>query len=112
MMKTLGAILILAALVGLAIAGGVVSGSGLAYTVAPRVYGLSGVGVGSSVLLLGGGAAGAGKLVAGPVFLVRTVHHVTKIHNGGALLAHSGLGGGSGVVGYGGPGYGKYVIKG
>ncbi|KAH7967845.1 hypothetical protein HPB52_002916 [Rhipicephalus sanguineus] len=107
-----GLILTVATLVGLAVAGGVISGSGLGYTVAPGVYGLSGVGVGSSVALLGGGAAGVGKLVAGPVFLVRTVHHVTKIHNGGAVLAHSGLGGGSGAVGYGGLGYGKYVLKG
>ncbi|KAL3198882.1 hypothetical protein MRX96_001462 [Rhipicephalus microplus] len=53
--------------------------------------------------------------VAGPAFLVRTVHHVNKVSGGGALLAHSGLGGGYGYgglgyggLGYGGLGYGGY----
>nr|XP_050028406.1 chorion class B protein L11-like [Dermacentor andersoni] len=67
-----------------------------------------GVGVGSSVALLSGGPAFA-KAVAGPAFLVRTVHHVNKVSSGGALVAHSGLGSGyrGGYGGYGG-GYGGY----
>ncbi|KAK8769954.1 hypothetical protein V5799_013581 [Amblyomma americanum] len=66
--------------------------------------GVGGVGVGSSVALLSGGPPFA-KAVAGPAFLVRSVHHVNKVSSGGALLAHSGLGGGYGL-GYGGLGYG------
>ncbi|KAL1440810.1 hypothetical protein MTO96_009110 [Rhipicephalus appendiculatus] len=62
-----------------------------------------GVGIGSSVALLSGGPAFT-KAVAGPAFLVRTVHHVSKIHGGGAVVAHSGLGGGVGLGGLGGLG--------
>ncbi|XP_070388911.1 chorion class B protein B.L1-like isoform X2 [Dermacentor albipictus] len=72
------------------------------------VGGVGGVGVGSSVALLSGGPAFA-KAVAGPAFIVRTVHHVNKVSGGGALVAHSGLGSGygGGYGGYGG-GYGGY----
>ncbi|KAH7978302.1 hypothetical protein HPB49_005140 [Dermacentor silvarum] len=73
--------------------------------------GVGGVGVGSSVALLSGGPAFS-KAVAGPTFLVRSVHHVNKIHGGGAILAHSGLGGGYGGLGYGGLGYGGIGYKG
>ncbi|XP_075744739.1 uncharacterized protein LOC142803503 [Rhipicephalus microplus] len=71
-------------------------------------YGVTGVGVGSSVAILSGGPAFT-KAVAGPAFLVKTVHHVNKLHSGGALIAHSGLG--SGYGGYGGYGYGGYGYK-
>ncbi|KAK8783782.1 uncharacterized protein LOC144119303 [Amblyomma americanum] len=70
--------------------------------------GVGGVGIGSSVALLSGGP-GFAKAVAGPAFLVKTVHHVHKVSGGGALLAHSGLGYGHGG-GYG--GYGGYGYKG
>ncbi|KAK8781194.1 hypothetical protein V5799_017464 [Amblyomma americanum] len=86
--------------------------------------GLGGVGVGSSVALLHSGP-GFSKAVAGPAFLVRTVHHVSKVHGGGAIVAHSGLGGAAGLgglglatglgyggLGYGGLGYGGYALKG
>ncbi|XP_077555942.1 uncharacterized protein LOC144170187 [Haemaphysalis longicornis] len=63
--------------------------------------GLGGAGVGSSVVLLRGGP-GFAKSVAGPAFLVQTVHHVNKVHGGGAIVAHSGLGGVGGGLGYGG----------
>ncbi|KAK8783781.1 hypothetical protein V5799_009854 [Amblyomma americanum] len=68
--------------------------------------GVGGVGIGSSVALLSGGP-GFAKAVAGPAFLVKTVHHVKKVSPGGALLAHSGLGYGygGGYGGYGGYGY-------
>ncbi|CAN8024656.1 unnamed protein product [Ixodes persulcatus] len=82
-------------------------------------YGLGGVGLGSSVVLLSGGGAGYSKAVAGPAFLVKTVHHVSKLHGGGGILGYSGLGGGYGGGygggfgggyggGYGGFGYGGY----
>ncbi|KAK8787218.1 hypothetical protein V5799_023014 [Amblyomma americanum] len=65
-----------------------------------------GVGVGSSVTLLRGGP-GFSSAVVGPVFVIRTIHHVDKMHRGGAIVAHSGLGGyGSGLVLAGGLGYG------
>ncbi|XP_075557183.1 uncharacterized protein LOC142589566 [Dermacentor variabilis] len=62
----------------------------------------AGVGVGSSVVLLGGGGHGFTKAVAGPSFLINTVHHVSKVDGGGAIVAHSGLGGVAGGHGYGG----------
>ncbi|XP_054934349.1 uncharacterized protein [Dermacentor andersoni] len=99
--------------------GGLGSG-GVLLGAAPAV-GLGGVGVGSSVALLQGGPPFT-KAVAGPAFLVRTVHHVSKVHGGGAIVAHSGLGGGVGLGGvglgglgyggHGGLGYGTYVLKG
>ncbi|XP_077533195.1 uncharacterized protein LOC144145446 isoform X1 [Haemaphysalis longicornis] len=81
---------------------GVGYGGGLGY----GGYG-GGLGVGSSVVLLRGGP-GFGKAVAGPSFLVNTVHHVRKVHPGGAIVAHSGLGGVGGGLGYGGYGLGGY----
>ncbi|XP_075744738.1 uncharacterized protein LOC142803502 [Rhipicephalus microplus] len=87
-------------------------GYGLGYGGYGLGYGLGGgygaTGVGSSVAILSGGPAFT-KAVAGPAFLVKTVHHVNKLHNGGALIAHSGLG--SGYGGYGGYGYGGYGYK-
>ncbi|KAK8781198.1 hypothetical protein V5799_017462 [Amblyomma americanum] len=75
------------------------SSSGPSYTLLPIVYGLSGVG--NSVLLLSGSPGGAKKGVTSPLFVVSTVHHVTKLHEGGVILAHSGLGGDYGVLKYG-----------
>ncbi|KAK8772664.1 hypothetical protein V5799_024093 [Amblyomma americanum] len=68
--------------------------------------GVSSVGLGSSVTLLSGGPAFS-KTVAGPAFLVKSVHHVNRLSGGGALHAHSSLGGGLGYS-YGGYGYGGY----
>ncbi|XP_077484320.1 uncharacterized protein LOC144094256 [Amblyomma americanum] len=105
-MRTLVAVFVVVAFLSTAYAGGLGVGAGLGY--APVVgygggLGVGGVGVGSSVALLNGGP-GFSKAVAGPAFLIRTVHHVNKIHGGGAIVAHSGLG--AGGVGYGGLGYG------
>lgn len=83
-------------------------GIGLGYGGYGAGYGGGGLGVGSSVVLLRGGP-GFAKAVAGPTFLVSTVHHVNKLHGGGAIVAHSGLGGYG--AGYG-LGYGGYGIKG
>lgn len=83
-------------------------GIGLGYGGYGVGYGGGGLGVGSSVVLLRGGP-GFAKAVAGPTFLVSTVHHVNKLHGGGAIVAHSGLGGYG--AGYG-LGYGGYGIKG
>ncbi|KAL1476167.1 hypothetical protein MTO96_036707 [Rhipicephalus appendiculatus] len=58
------------------------------------------------------GGPGFAKAVAGPTFLVSTVHHVNKLHGGGAIVAHSGLGGYGGGYGLGYGGYGGYGIKG
>ncbi|XP_037504925.1 acanthoscurrin-1-like [Rhipicephalus sanguineus] len=115
-MRTLVVAVVILGLVATTWAGNVALGGGLGglgsggvlLGAAPAV-GLGGVGIGSSVALLHGGPAFT-KAVAGPSFLVRTVHHVSKVHGGGAVVAHSGLGGGYGVglggLGYGGLGYG------
>ncbi|XP_037268569.2 uncharacterized protein LOC119159843 [Rhipicephalus microplus] len=75
-------------------------GVGLGYGGGGLGYGGGGLGVGSSVVLLRGGP-GFAKAVAGPTFLVSTVHHVSKVHGGGAIVAHSGLGGYGGGYGLG-----------
>ncbi|XP_077508134.1 uncharacterized protein LOC144119369 [Amblyomma americanum] len=82
---------------GLGYGGGYGGGYGAGYG--------GGYGVGSSVALLRGGP-GLYKAVPGPVFLVKTIHQVNKLSGGGALVAHSGLGGGGYGIGYGGLGYG------
>ncbi|KAK8781197.1 uncharacterized protein LOC144094245 [Amblyomma americanum] len=120
-MNALAIVAFFAGLVATAFAGGLVGYGGLGYGglgygglgygglgyggLGYGGLGVGGVGVGSSVALLHGGPPFA-KAVAGPAFLVRSVHHVNKIHGGGALLAHSGLGAGYGGLGYGGLGYG------
>ncbi|XP_075732625.1 uncharacterized protein LOC142775167 [Rhipicephalus microplus] len=89
---------ILCSLVAIALAGAVADGG----------YG-GGVstGVGGSVVVLNSGGHGHGKVVLGPSFLVKTVHHVNKVSSGGALVAHSGLSGTNGNGGYGNGGYGN-----
>ncbi|XP_077484331.1 uncharacterized protein LOC144094267 [Amblyomma americanum] len=61
----------------------------------------------------GGYGHGYHKTVPGPSFLVKTVHHVHKLHHGGALFghAHHGYGGGHGGFG-GGHGGGVFLLKG
>ncbi|XP_075734585.1 uncharacterized protein LOC142775931 [Rhipicephalus microplus] len=56
-----------------------------------------------------GGGHGYHKTVPGPSFLVKTVHHVHKLHHGGTLFghAHHGYGGG-----YGGGHGGVFFLKG
>ncbi|KAL1445622.1 hypothetical protein MTO96_029134 [Rhipicephalus appendiculatus] len=100
-MNTLVVLATLSTLVAAAFAGGLVGvGYGLGGGYGGGGYGLGygggvgGVGLGGSVVLLNGGHGGYGKVVAGPSFLVKTVHHVNKISGGGAVVAHSGLGGG------------------
>ncbi|KAL3177106.1 hypothetical protein MRX96_009808 [Rhipicephalus microplus] len=108
---------VLSALVGSALCGvlggGYGGGAGLAGLGGGGLGGGAGVGVGSSVVLLGGGGAGYTKSVAGPSFLVNTVHHVSKVDGGGAVVAHSGLGGaGGGFGGLGAGGYGGGLLVG
>ncbi|XP_077555919.1 uncharacterized protein LOC144170174 [Haemaphysalis longicornis] len=59
-----------------------------------------------------GGGFGHGhgyhKTVPGPSFLVKTVHHVHKLHHGGALFGHASHGHG----GYGGGHGGVFLVKG
>ncbi|XP_077508080.1 uncharacterized protein LOC144119292 [Amblyomma americanum] len=102
--------LVFSAALAVSIAGGLTGGYGLGYGGGYGVgYGVSGVGVGSSVALLRGGPTFT-KVVAGPAFLVRSVHHVNKLHGGGGIPANSGLGGGYGNLGHGGYGYKKRFI--
>ncbi|XP_049520945.1 acanthoscurrin-1-like [Dermacentor silvarum] len=103
-MNALSAVVLFCVTVQTTMAGGHLGGYDFGFNDAYGFgYGVSGVGIGSSVALLRGGP-GLFKAVEGPAFLVKTVHHVNKMHGGGALLAHSGLGGGYGF-GYRGYGY-------
>ncbi|KAL1475508.1 hypothetical protein MTO96_037241 [Rhipicephalus appendiculatus] len=62
---------------GLGLGGVGVGGLGVGGVGGAGGVGVGGVGVGSSVALLSGGPAFA-KAVAGPAFVVRTVHHVNR----------------------------------
>ncbi|EEC12747.1 secreted protein, putative [Ixodes scapularis] len=60
----------------------------------------------------GGGGYGHGgghyvKTVPGPSYLVKTIHHVHKLHGGGHILGHAGYGGHGG-----GHGGGIFFLKG
>ncbi|XP_077484957.1 uncharacterized protein LOC144094979 [Amblyomma americanum] len=67
----------------------------------------------------GGGGGGYGKSLPGPSFLIKTLHHVSKVSHGGPILGNYDLGvsygHGGGYGGFGGGyggGYGGYGWKG
>ncbi|KAL3230340.1 hypothetical protein MRX96_023395 [Rhipicephalus microplus] len=99
-MKALTITCIFGTLAGVAFAGGFA-------TEAAALGGFGGGGFGSfGGGGFGGGFGGGGKIVAGPSYLVKTIHHINKLHSGGQLIGYSGVGFGGGHGGGFGGGFG------